>query len=381
MARRVAALVAAFVILLSVAAIVRAPSLPARAPRPPGPYGPAIAADTLANTQIGGTSCGCPNLATSFRFRAPRPATLLAVRVYLIVDRSGYSGGTGGSVVATIEEDDGTVRHDPSGVPIARAAVTLTTFPLVSFPAPTTLLAGRLYHVVFRNADPSPTANFVSINSLFVDPPVSPRQPTRSDTDWAQLIDYGRGWSVRPEYTPILELVLGDGTTSGIGYMESWVSAAKAITGTTRVRERFVVTGGDVRATSIFVRLARTAGSGAIIAQLEAENGAVIARAEAPAFSVPLTTRDAESGSGWVRMTLADPVILADSRAFQLVLSTDAQTEYRIHGLRKGVAVGFGPGSYFADGVAEVDSGNGWVALDPGWRGPLPEADLQFYLE
>lgn len=34
-------------------------------------YGPGIAADTLANTQVGGTSCGCTNLMSSYRIPAP----------------------------------------------------------------------------------------------------------------------------------------------------------------------------------------------------------------------------------------------------------------------------------------------------------------------
>lgn len=350
-------------------------------PRTSAVYGSGIGFDTLANTQIGGTSCGCPNLESSFRFRAGHSSTLASIRIYLITDREGYSAGSGGTVVIRVEEDDGTPQHRPSGRMIASAIAPLETFPIVSFADPASLQAGSLYHIVFRNADRQPTVNFVSVNSLFVELPDHPRQPQHSDIDWAQLLDYGTGWAIRPEYTPILQLQYGDGAIEGVGYMESWVAAAKVITGSTRVRETFVVAGGDVAVSTISVRLARLSGAGRLTARLETSGGEIVAEGSAPPPPPvrPATPTD-ESGSAWITIALADTVTLHDGEGYNLMFSTDTSTRYRIHGIRKGESVGFAAPTYFPDGYAEVDDGSGWVALDPGWRGPLAEADLQFYL-
>jgi len=359
------------------------PSAPARplVVRTNTMYGSAIGADGLANTQIGGTSCGCPNLLSSFRFRATASASLTSIRLYLITDREGYSSGTGGSVEVALEPDDGSSAHRPSGTTLASAGVPLEPFPRVPFTDAPRLAAGTLYHLVFRNVDPEPTVNFVSLNSLFTNPPPTPRQPAFSDTDWAQLMDYGTGWTLRPEYTPILQLDYGDGSTAGVGYMESWVAAAKVISGDRRVRETFTVAGGSLGVATAGVRLGRVAGSGPLSLTLEDAAGSVLGQAFAAASSIPKIAADAESGAGWTRVTFDQPVVLRDGARYSLVLSSDPSTEYRIHGIRKGSSVGFSPRTFFAEGDAEVSAGSGWVAFDPGWRGPLAEADLQFYLE
>ena len=370
--------------LLSTSLVIR-DGLARGDPRPPAveletPYGSAIGADSLANTQVGGTSCGCPNLASSFRFRAERSAGLAAVRMYLITSRDGYSGGTGGSIAASIHEDDGSGAHRPLGAALATAAVPIEPFPSVVFGSPPSLVGGRLYHVVFRNTDQNPTVNFVSVNSLYASLPTTPRQPGRSDDDWGQLLDYGDGWEERPNYTPILELRFDDGTVDGVGYMESWVSSPELINGASRVRETITVQGGNVTASTAAVRLARISGSAPLRLTLETGAGEVVSLASVDASTIPLGGPSPESGSTWVTFPLAPTARLLDTGTYRLMLETESGTTYRLHGLRKGESVGFDPGTFFADGYAEVDDGSGWVAFDPGWRGPLKEADLQFYL-
>src|SRR5204862_4460206 len=75
------------------------------------PYGPGIAADGLANTQVGGTSCGCPSLTSSYRFRASQSAALTGVRLYIIDGKLGYSGGTGVRLTISLNPDDGSADH------------------------------------------------------------------------------------------------------------------------------------------------------------------------------------------------------------------------------------------------------------------------------
>ena len=82
-------------------------------------------------------------------------------------------------------------------------------------------------------------------------------------------------------------------------------------------------------------------------------------------------------------MTLDLPTtsVLKDFHAYSLVLSAGPETSYRVHGIRKGVDYGFAPPTYFSDGHAQSDDGTGWKAFDPGWRGPLDQADLQFFVK
>jgi hypothetical protein len=379
---RMSALVLSVLILMIVAADGIAPVVPRASgvPRTSSVYGSAIAADSLANTQIGGTSCGCANLLTSFRFRADRSSPLAAIHIYLITDRSGYSGGSGGTINVTLQEDDRTSLHAPSGRVLAASTASLEAFPIVPFSDRPALVADALYHVVFRNVDPAPTENFVSVNSLYVTTAVTPRQPRYQDTDWAQLMNTGAGWVLRPQYTPILQLAYADGSVDGVGYVESWIEAAKTISGPERVREAFVVSGGDVRVSELAVRLGRLSGSAPLSIQLEDDAGGVILAANVPASSVVPVGSGDEPHQSWATVQLPTPLVLLDGGAYSLNLATAEDTAYLIHGIRKGSRVGFLAPTFFADGFAEADRGTGWVAFDPGWRGPLKEADLQFYL-
>src|SRR5207237_608309 len=77
-----------------------------------------INADTLGNTQIGGTNNSSTSK-TSYRFRAGQSANLTSIRVYFVTGHSGYSGGTGGKIEVTLQTDDGTTNHAPSGTILA----------------------------------------------------------------------------------------------------------------------------------------------------------------------------------------------------------------------------------------------------------------------
>jgi hypothetical protein len=380
----VTALSVVIVVLAIVGSDVRLRSTPFAepiVPRTTAVFGSGIAADALANTQIGGTSCDCPNLRSSFRFRARRTVPLVAVRVYLITDAEGYAAGTGGTIRASIRADDGTPEHRPTDATLATATVPLEPFPRVLFGEPAPLVGGSLYHLVFENTDAAPTENFVSINSLFVSPPISPRQAQYDDVDWAQLLDYGDGWQVRPEYTPILQLESADGIVDGVGYMESWIGAAKTINGVARARETFAVSGGDVLVSRVAVRLGRVSGSGPLLVRLESGTGELVTEGSVDGASVPMTVAGADARPSWVVWSLADPVTLSDFHRYHLVLSTDAATRYQVHVIRKGIAVGFRAPTFFGGGYAQFDPGTGWVAFDPGWRGPLDQGDLQFYFD
>jgi hypothetical protein len=338
-------------------------------------YGSAIAADGLANTQVGGTSCGCANAASSYRFRALQSSALSSIQIYVIgVGRSGYSAGDGGTLDISVQTDDGTTSHRPSGTVLARTAVagsSLPAFPRIEFVEPPDLTAGRIYHVVFRNTDPEPRANFISIDSLSVETgALSPRQARYSDTDWGQLIDTGSGWRIRPEFTPILQLNYANGARDGLGYMEAWVRDPKVISGQAKVRETFTVSGGDRTVTSASVRVRRLEGVGPLTLRLEEEGGSVIAEG---------TVGPGGTGMSWRTVTFPAQYQLREGSRYNLVLSADPSTTYTTFAIREGTSYGFAASLNFADGWMQYTTGDGWKDAE-AWEKPSREGDLQFYL-
>ena len=231
---------------------------------PTGIYGPGIGYDVLANMQVGGNASGFSNTYVSYRFKAGATSTLVSVRWYCI-DRThvGYGAGTGGTIRMTIEADS---NGSPSGTPLATRDVVapVDDFQLYTFASPPSLTSGQLYHLVFTNVDASPTTNYVSVDCLFNYNPSTPRQPRFTDSEWAALRKLGPAgaWTVQSGYTPILQIIYGDGTTQGMGYMEANVTSYGTITGmNSMVRELFTVSGGSRNVTGAGVRLIKASGS------------------------------------------------------------------------------------------------------------------------
>jgi hypothetical protein len=336
-----------------------------------GLYGPGIAADTLANTQLGGTDCRCGNSMTSYRFRAVTTSGLASVRIY-IQDGSGYSAGGGGLIDISVQTDDGSASHRPSGRILASTTLapgnpTTGTFPSVSFGIPPKLTSGRLYHLVFRNIDPQPTANFVSLNALFTYNSTILRQPAIRDVDWAQLLDTGNGWKTRPKYTPIAGLRYSNGVEDGVGYIEVWGSAQE-ISGPRAVREVFTLrTTRSIESVSIRVRT--LSGPGPLDVQIETREGQVLAKASISAAAVG-------SGWAWEQARFLSPVVLPPASSYRLVLTAPPDSRFAANAIRKGVEYGFGRETYFPYGYAQYTAGSGWIDFESSRQG-----DLQFYFQ
>ena len=232
---------------------------PSATPTPPSGgsalYGPGIGSDSLGNQQVGGTAGGAPNTEVAYRFRATESSALTSIRVYVIgPGHPGYAGGTGGTFRVTVQADDGTAGHFPSGTVLA----TQTINPVdgvglvITFPSPATLVAGRLYHVVFTNVDPSPTVNFASIDGLYEFAPTAPMQPSMADDDWGQSVRFQpNAWEAQRKLTPIMALTYANGRTAGVGYMEVWPYTYQSISGVATARERFTVSGATRTVSSV----------------------------------------------------------------------------------------------------------------------------------
>lgn len=118
----------------------------------------------LSNTTIG------PNKYTSFRFRASRGGAVSTLQLYW-QGGSGYAAGNGGNIKVTICNDDGTSNHFPNLGSVVGTfwfkpgRNTGSIFDAMRPTGTTTLVAGRLYHIVCENVDGNPSANYFSNNS------------------------------------------------------------------------------------------------------------------------------------------------------------------------------------------------------------------------
>ncbi|HLJ15832.1 MAG TPA: fibronectin type III domain-containing protein [Bryobacteraceae bacterium] len=345
-----------------------------------GCYGPGVGSDGLANTVVGGISGNI----VSYRFRAGHTGSLQQIHVYLIQQHAGYSSGTGGQIQVTINADDGTPAHNPSSTVLASyllsnpaAATPSIYFPVFVFSVPASLVSGQLYHVVFTDVDPSPTANYLSVDAFYYIVPPTPVQPTIADTDWAELMSGPNGtWSPRAGYTPILELDYQDGFSEGNGYMEGWVGAPENISGAAEVRETITVSPARETVSSASIRVARISGSDPLVVLLEASDGTVIEQGQISADSIPLTV---PTSTVWATYTFAAPHTLVGGQTYHLQFSSAATSTFQVFPIRKGLAYGFQNTTYFPDGYAEFNPAGAWTGWTQWGVNNRTDGDLQFY--
>jgi hypothetical protein len=315
---------------------------------------------------------------TSYRFRATTSSSLTSVRIY-IVDGDGYAGGNGGKIRVSIQPDNGSSNHAPASTILASAyfspgnPVRIGYLPMISFSSPARLTAGRLYHVVFRNVDPSPRTNYISVDGLWTRARTSPRQPGLSDLDWGQLMNQGSGWESRPTFTPILDLGYANGVHAGMGYMEVWIRRSRSISGANAVREVFTPRASRT-VSKVSVRVARSSGSGALTVRLMTAGGTLLASGRIGASAVG-------SSIGWAGTNLSNSVTLRAGTSYQLVLTGPSGTAYSTWALERGNHYHFAATTYFSDGHGEYTSGSGWSGFDqPGGSYDNVNADLQFLM-
>lgn len=349
-------------------------------------YGTGIGASALGNTRVGGPT----NLVCAYRFRA-QGTQLTGIRIFVIWDPkdSGYSGGTGGIVRASIYADDPTT-HFPAGNPLASVSYPNPIaqgnyWPRLVFPAPVSLVKDALYHVVFTNPDANRSENYYSINALYRSTYTVPNQPTIADLDCAMELggssDGGANpngnWSLRNDhnttsYTPIAAYDYADGPTHGFGYMEVWVGNPKTISGSSQVRETFTVSGGNRKVSQVAVRLKRSSGASPLTIRLEKADGTLVEQG---------TVDASQSGSfyGWVSLPLATQPTLLNGQGYHLVLSAPSDTVYQAYPIRDGSDQHFPAPTVFPDGWAEFSTGSGFTGWDQWGQPNRKDGDLQFY--
>jgi hypothetical protein len=348
--------------------------------------GSLVSADTLANTRIGGP----PETALAFRFRAGRTGSVSGVRFYIVANRagrSGYSGGTGGSLRVALSPDSGGSRHVPADRPLASAVVRTPNrkaWPLVRFSKPASVVAGRLYHVVFTNVDQEPRENYISVNALLSHERGQLKRAVPGGL--ATLLGRAREggakagrWRPRTagpgeRYVPIMDLVAG-GRHSGVGYMEVWVNNPKPIGGEAAVRQTFRAPAGR-RITGAWLRVRRTQRTSVPLQlRIDQQGAGTLAAADVPARAVP------SSGHGWVRATFPQPVSLPAGTALALTAVSRETAAYEAFPIRQGTEFGFGSGTVFDGGYAQFSDGDDWLGWDQWGARDRRDGDLQFALE
>ena len=286
-----------------------------------------------------------------------------------------------------IQSDDGSAAHFPSGTVLASSDINPVSYTsTVSFSPTAALVAGTLYHAVFSNIDPTPDANFSSVNAwaqyYSPNPPPVPAQPLMSDSDWAVCYKNNtQGWTQRVAFSPILQLNFADSVVTGIGYRTAYVRDIAAISGSGSAREHFTYHGADQPLASVSIRLSRVSGSDPLTVRLEQDNGTLVEQGSIPADSVPSTLAYNMDFSanwpepGWVAYTFVAPPTLTAGQAYNLTLTTPSSSVYNIFALEKGSAMGFSSLIDFPDGNAQYTTDSEWT----GWGGTNSVGDLQFY--
>jgi hypothetical protein len=352
--------------------------------------GSLVAADSLANTRIGGPF----GTVLAFRFRAQWTGSVEAVRFYVILNtrgRQGYSGGTGGRLRVAIARDSGAPRHVPRSRAMASAVIRPSRsdlWPLVRFSDPPRVVAGRLYHVVFTNPAANPRRNYASINALLSRGHGRPRPPTTAgmvvllggSSDGGATPTRWQPRAAEPgeRYVPILDVVGSEsGQHVGNGYMEVWVGSPRPVGGDLKVRQLIAIAPArPARITGAWLRVLRQDGATAPLElRLERSDGTVLARGRAAA------RRISSRSPQWAHVRFKRAITAPFEEELALTASARDEGAYETFPLRKGTEFGFDARTIFAGGHAEHFDGDRWTGWDQWGVPDRRDSDLQFALD
>jgi len=341
-----------------------------------GIYGTGIGYDTKANLWIGGSD----RQKVAIRFKATTTSTLKSVR-FVQRGGAGYSRGTGGTMTLSVRADDGTGR--PSATSLAQRSYApgnpgghWEKFDPVAFPTPATLIAGRIYYIVFTNAS---TSNYISVNSVYVynaPAAAAPRQPMFSDSEYGLMYTSGSWGALARGYTPVVDLAYTNGVHDGQSYYEAMIDRYATISGASKMaRERFTVSGGTRTVGSASLRLRRSGGTSPLRITLETSAGSAIESVTVPAASIPISAPGGDNGGAvWVTAKFSSPRVLLNGSSYNLRISTASGTTYTTFPIRAGTDKGIGTFAFSGGTGQSTTNGSSWTDLY-AWS----KQNLQFY--
>jgi len=329
-------------------------------------YGAGVYALSLANLEVGRSA----GRQISYRFKAKRSGLATGVRIYLIYrilcqdpNQGCYANGTGGQVKVELKNDDGSSSHLPGSTVLATDTVTdpmASNFRLFSFNSQAQLEKDTIYHLVFTNPDSNPTFNYTSIDDIKTSG-TTPMLPTYSDDDLAVVWKSSStaSWAVNRTHTPVFTLYYADGTNQGQGYIDFLSGQSRTISGNSKVRETFTVTGGDRTISQAAIKT--NSGSGALTIRLERSDGTLIKEAQASLVS------------GWLVANMGSQTLI-NGLSYNLVFSSTGS--YTVVPLQKGSMYSMGNETYFKDGWAQSTTGTSWTDVSS-----RNYCDFPFYME
>jgi hypothetical protein len=286
------------------------------------------------------------------RFRAETTGSLQSVRLWMKAG-SGYSGGNGGTIKLSVEPDDGSSGHFPSGTVLAstQAAVgnTSTVGFLFTFNSPASVVAGTLYHVVISNVDASPNTNYLSTNNMANNDDT--RQPWYSLTDWgAESSGNGSSWSNKTDTCPIMAVTI-NGEQQGMGYVDSPSgSQLTTLSGSTEVGEVFTVSGSSKTVTAVSFHLSKAGSPPAPLTVTLQSGSTTVFTGTIPASAFSSTAEK------WGTVTFPSALTLDVGTSYHLFVSCSSCTSgnaYQVHPILKGNTDGYSVASTFPDGNYE----------------------------
>lgn len=282
---------------------------------------------SLSDTELGGRS----DFVVSHTVRFPFSGELTSVRPFMIfvVGNEGgdsfYHKGDGGTFQITLETDDGTDNHLPTGNALA-VTNNLIGIPAMyngsgpadaivggdsgdddnfrnfKFRSPARVEAGKLYHLVFRNTTIDPTAHFVSANDFISSRSErSLNMPTKEPYDQAVMYKSGDSWIRRENHWAIGEYLFADGRAFGNGYMEiGSVSgpdrAARYVSPVQSVRQMFKPN-EDLAINSINIGAMHVNGANAVDVKLKDASGNTVVSTRLSGFPTGIPSGDARGNA------------------------------------------------------------------------------------
>jgi hypothetical protein len=333
-------------------------------------YGCPWNADGLANLEIGKQ----PGRMVGYRFRAAHSGTVEKVKVFLVFQTLGYYKGDGGQVLLTLQTDDNSPNHNPSGKVLASSLVKdpmKVWHRLFVLDHPARLTKGKFHHLVFTNPAPDPINNFVSVDDLHNVRRRPDMQPGVSDLDLAVLFKPGADspWQINYGHTPIFCLFYMDGARQGQGYIDAMSSTPFRISGRDMVRETFTVSGKSRSVSSVSLRLKRSENPGDLQVRLELADGPPVEQASIPSASIKTTY-------SWATCAFKSPHVLALGKTYNVVLTAAPGDPYLIYPVQEGLPYGFECPNLFSDGYFQHSSGAAWETPRARNR---KDFDMQFY--
>ncbi|HUK26091.1 MAG TPA: hypothetical protein VLV49_16020 [Terriglobales bacterium] len=286
------------------------------------------------------------------RWRAEQSSNIQSVVLFMKTG-NGYSGGTGGLVNISLQSDDGSASHFPSGTELdssqaAPGNPASPTFREFVFTTHAALTSGTLYHFVLTDPDPAPSSNYVSLNNMGNNG--GTRQPYYSLTDWTLNVQRSSGWQAKADSCPIASIKWTNGTTQGMGYVDAPAhSQLFTIQGSNEAGETFTVSGGDKVVTAVSFHVQKTGSPGPLTVTLNS-GSSTVANGTIAASAV-------SSSIGWATFTFSSPITLSNGTSYHLFLTSaaDSNNYYQTWPMMKGFTSGLDTPSEFHDGNYETN--------------------------